>query len=174
MLEQLWKDGTRRSGEVPSWTPPYLTFKPLRPTRDWCHHSKTRSKTLQDATDATRRFKTLTETLPRRSKVSPRRPETPILLPRWSRKPTPRPLQRHLKINFIFEVVFDSHVLKFLVQEHFVDGRPTSTKHCKIQYEIDIFIKRTEAKNTLTRVEKCCQNVSQNHPRIYRKSSKNR
>ena len=40
--------------------------------------SKRRPETPQDATDATRRFKTLTETLPRLFRDAPRRPKTPL------------------------------------------------------------------------------------------------
>ena len=54
---------------------PDVQTPPARPR--WGPPLQDASKTLQDATDATRRFETLTETLPRRSKTSPRRPETP-------------------------------------------------------------------------------------------------
>ena len=67
---------------------------------------------LQDALqDAPRRFETLTEALPRRLQDASRRPETPILVPKSCPKPSPRPLQSRLKIDFVFDMVFATFVL---------------------------------------------------------------
>ena len=107
-----------KGGSLSTWTPPYLAGQPLPPDRATHLLPPDASKTPQEATDATRRDETLTETLPRRLQDAPRRPETPPdadFTSKMASKIDPIRPESHPKIHVVFDVVLAILFLRFLI-----------------------------------------------------------